>query len=95
MTTLLTTAQAAAVLQISPATLRSWAAQGRIATVRHGREYRFEPEALTVVKETTPCRSTAVKVRRFGGRSGWASLQMVDRYMHLAPSHLASFANNI
>lgn len=48
MTTLLTTAQAAAVVQISPATLR-----------------------------------------------GWASLQMVDRYMHLAPSHLASFANNI
>lgn len=26
---------------------------------------------------------------------GWASLQMVDRYMHLAPSHLASFTNNI
>lgn len=26
---------------------------------------------------------------------GWASLQMVDRYMHLAPPHLASFANNI
>lgn len=36
MTTLLTTAQAAAVLQISPATLRGWVAQGRIATVRLG-----------------------------------------------------------
>lgn len=26
---------------------------------------------------------------------GWSSLQMVERYMHLAPSHIASFANNI
>jgi integrase len=26
---------------------------------------------------------------------GWASMQMVERYMHLAPSFTASFANNI
>jgi hypothetical protein len=26
---------------------------------------------------------------------GWKSLEMVQRYAHLAPSHLASFANNL
>ena len=26
---------------------------------------------------------------------GWASMQMVERCMHLAPSFTASFANNI
>lgn len=66
---LLTTAEAAAVLRVSPATLRSWVLSGRVESVRHGREYRFEMTALTCVKEPAKCHSISVKAHRFGGRT--------------------------
>lgn len=62
---LLTTAQAAAKLQVSEATLRIWAKTGRVAAIRHGREYRFEAGALT--QEKGSWRSTNVPGRRSGG----------------------------
>lgn len=66
---LLTTAEAAAVLQVSPATLRSWVKSGRVGAVRHGRDYRFEKNALSEVKEPEKCHSINVKTRRTGGRT--------------------------
>lgn len=66
---LLTTAQAAKLLQVSAATLREWVRSGRVRAVRHGRGYRFERSALVRVEEPQKCHSTGVKVRRFGGRT--------------------------
>lgn len=42
---------------------------------------------------TTAQRGTPPQVIKELG--GWASMQMVERYMHLSPSFMASFANNI
>lgn len=51
---LLTTAEAAAMLQVSLATLRGWARSGRVKFVRHDRDYRFERSALLRVEDITP-----------------------------------------
>lgn len=65
---LLTTHEAAAILQVSPSTLRAWVRAGRITPIRHGWEYRFERSALTRTEEPSKWHSTDVKIRRSGGR---------------------------
>lgn len=49
--TLLTTAQAARLLGVGPATVRRWAAEGKITAVRTlGGHRRFAPEEIERVK---------------------------------------------
>lgn len=64
---LLTPEQAAAVLQVTPDTVRDWARKGIIPARRKGRLWRFDEQEITAGKTEQPCPSIVIRNRPIGG----------------------------
>lgn len=71
MNELLTVPQAAALLVVSPDTVREWAREGRIPGAKIGRDWRFLPEQLQA-HFAAPCKSDSLPLsvlRRYASRT--------------------------
>ncbi|KAF0182738.1 MAG: hypothetical protein FD164_934 [Nitrospirae bacterium] len=68
MTQYFTTEEAAALLKLSPGTLRNWLSSGRIKCHRIGRAVRFSESDIANIADLGPGKSKTKKPKRNGKR---------------------------